>query len=209
MKPTLDPKSTALVLVDTQNDFFHADGALRRGNPQRVVGRSFVEGLIRLCDLCRQSGCLLIGTSFTVIADSQNDALVPSFLRDLGIAVVRGDFQVSKWGHQLIEEVKPVNYVVDKVGPSAFFRTELDLILRHHEVSTVLVAGLNARLSVISTAYDALSRGFHPVIVPDGSSDFAFEAFSQLTQSLEGVFDIRDTRAVAEALRTAPKAAHA
>ena len=197
---SLDPKRTALVLVDSQNDFFHADGALRRNNPQRIVGRSFVESLIRLCDVCRQRGCLLVGSSFTVIADSQNDALVPDFLRDLGISVVRGDFQAGKWGHQLIDEVKPVNYVVDKTGPSAFFRTELDLILRHHGIKTVLIAGLNARWSVVSTAYDALSNGFHPVIVPDGSADFGPAPFAQIAQSLAGVFEIGDTASVAERL---------
>ncbi len=201
MKISLDPKRTALVLVDTQNDFFHADGALRRGNPQQLVGRSFIESLMRLCDVCRKAGCLVIGSSFTVIADSQNDALVPDFLKELGIQVVRGDFQVSKWGHQLIEEVKPVNYVVDKTGPSAFFRTELDLILRHHGINTVLIAGLNARLSVVSSAYDALSNGFHPVIVQDGSADFAPEAFKQLMLALEGVLDIRDTETITGELR--------
>ena len=200
MNSPLNPRHTALVLVDAQNDFYHGDGALRRSHPDQVVGRPYVESLIRLCDLCRQRGCLIIAGSFTVIANSQHDALVPQFIKDLGISVVRGDFQVGKWGHQLIEEVRPVNYVVDKTGPSAFFRTELDLILRHHNISTVLIAGLNARLSVVSTAYDALSHGFQPIIAQDGSSDFANDRFTSMIESLRGVFDIRATDAIAKRL---------
>lgn len=198
---SLNPTRTALILVDTQYDYFHADGALARNGFQLQAGRSFIETLIRLCDTCRLSGSLLIGSSFTIIADTQNDALVPAFMRSQGINIVRGDFQVSKWGHQLIEEVKPVNYVVDKTGPSAFFRTELDIILRHHNIESVLIAGLNGRLSAVATAYDALSLGLHPVLVSDGSIDYDLEAHKQLMRALDGVFDIRTTAEVVEALK--------
>jgi len=200
MKELINPSRTALVLVDVQNDFFHADGALRRSGVDLAANRSFVESLMRLCDGAREAGLLLIGSSFTLIADTQNDALVPRFLHDLGVKLLRGDFQVSKWGHQLIEEVLPVHYIVDKTGPSAFFRTELDLILRHRDIDTVIVAGLNATRSVVATAYDALSLGLQPIIASDGSADYDAKASEQLMGALGSVFDIRSVREVLDAL---------
>lgn len=201
MTTTLDPTRTALLLVDAQNDYFHADGAYRRNDRQLMAGRSFLETLIKLCDACRDGGLKLVGCGFTIIADTQNAPLVPTFVQRQGITTLRGDFQAGKWGHQLIEEVKPVDYLIDKTGPSAFFRTELDIILRHCGLDTVLIAGLNSRRSVVATAYDALSRGLRPVIVADGSTDFDLEAHRQLMTGLQGVFEIRETATVLESLR--------
>ena len=203
MNTHLDPSRTALLLVDAQNDYFHADGAYQRNGRHLAAGRSFIETLIRLCDSCRAAGVASVGCSFTLIADTQNAPLVPDFIKRQGINTLRGDFQVGKWGHNLIEEVKPVTYVVDKTGPSAFFRTALDVILRQRGVDTVLIAGLNSRRSVVATAYDALSRGLHPVIVSDGSTDFEPSAHQQLVDALDGVFEVRKTAEVVTALGVA------
>ena len=200
MTTNLHPDRTALVLVDTQNDYFHADGALRRNGRQLSGGRSYIEKLIKLCDTGRLAGLTLVGCAFTIIADTQNAPLVPAFVKRQGITTLRGDFQAGKWGHSLIEEVKPVNYIVDKTGPSAFFRTELDIILRDRGIDTVLIAGLNSRRSAVATAYDALSRGLRPVLVSDACTDFESPAHDLLMSALEGVFEIETTAAVLGAL---------
>lgn len=206
MNPALHPARTALLLVDTQNDYFHADGALRRNGRQITAGRSYIETLIKLCDTARLAGVTLIGCQLTIIADTQNDPLVPAFLKRQGLATVRGDFQVGKWGHNLIEEVKPVHYEVDKTGPSAFFRTELDIILRHKGIDTVMIAGLNSRFSAVATAYDAMSRGLRAVLVSDSSVDYDVEAHTALMSSLKGVFDVRTTAEVLGSLKATASA---
>ena len=197
----IDPRRSALLLLDLQNDFFHADGAMRRSGLEFSAARSLVESLIRLSDDCREAGMLLVGSAFTIIADTQNDALIPLFVRDLGVNLVRGDFQVSKWGHQLIEEVQPVHYIVDKTGPSAFFRTELDVILRHRGVDNVFLAGLNARRSVVASAFDAMGLGLKPIIVKDCSADFDAERSELLLNALEGVFELTTSTELSEWLK--------
>lgn len=193
MKHRLDPARTALVLVDAQNDFYHAEGALARGGFDLARRRPFAEATIRLCNGCREAGMLLVGSAFTLISDTAGEALVPQFLRDLEVKPVRGDFQVSKWGHQLMQEIQPVHYIVDKTGPSAFFRTELDLILRHRGIDSVVVAGLNSTRSVVATAYDALSLGGRPVIARDACADYDDRAHTGIMDALEGVLDVRET----------------
>ena len=201
MKHSLDPSKTALILVDVQNDFYHADGALKRSGFSLDVGRSFIESLIKLSNCAREEGVLLVGSTFTLIADTQNDALVPLFISDLVVKLLRGDFQVSKWGHQIIEEVRPVHYVVDKTGPSAFFRTELDIILRHRNIENILIAGLNGTRSAIATAYDAMSLGVKPTIVSDCTTDFDLEGYNKLIESIGGVFDVRTCNEVLGSLK--------
>lgn len=207
MNANLEPKKTALILVDVQNDFFHPEGALVRSGFELTKRRSFIESLIKLCDHCRDAGMLMVSSNFTLIADTKNDALIPLFLKDLGVKLVRGDFQVSKWGHQTIEEIQPVNYMMEKTGPSAFFRTELDLILRHHDIHTVVIAGLNGTRSVVATAYDALSLGLQPVVISDGSTDIDEEGHENLMNALEGVFDIRKCNDFVASLNQLIKAA--
>jgi len=207
MNPSPNPTKTALILVDVQNDFFHPEGALVRSGFDLTHRRSFIESLIKLCDACRNAGMLTVASSFTLIADTKNDALIPLFLKDLGVKLVRGDFQVSKWGHQVIEEVQPVNYVMEKTGPSAFFRTELDLILRHHDISSVVIAGLNGTRSVVATAYDALGLGLQPIVVADGSTDIDEEGHAKLMAALEGVFDVRQCKDFVASLNKAPQTA--
>ncbi len=204
MDPALHPSRTALLLVDTQHDYFHADGALRRNGRQISAGRSYIETLIKLCDTTRLAGVTLIGCQFTIIADTQNEPLIPAFLALQGLSTNRGDFQVGKWGHNLIEEVKPVHYEVCKTGPSAFFRTELDIVLLHKGIDTVIIAGLNSRLSAVATAYDALSRGLRPIIVSDSTIDYDGEAHTALMAALTGVFDIRTTSQLLNDLRETP-----
>lgn len=201
MKATPTPKTTALVLVDVQNDFFHPEGALVRSGFDLSRRRSFIESLIKLCDAARDSGMLTVASAFTLIADTKNAALVPLFLKDLGVKLVRGDFQVSKWGHQIIQEVQPVNYVMEKTGPSAFFRTELDLILRHHNITSVIIAGLNGTRSVVATSYDALSLGLQPIIISDGSTDIDEDGHEKLMEALRGVFDIRTCKELVASLK--------
>lgn len=207
MKQPLHAARTALVLVDTQQDFYHAEGAMRRSGFELEGGRSFIESLIRLCDGAREAGVLLVGSAFTVIADTKNDALIPMFVRDMGVRLIRGDFQVSKWGHQVIEEVLPVHYVVDKTGPSAFFRTELDLIMRHRNIDTVIIAGLNSTRSVIATAYDALSLGVRPVIASDGCIDYDAAQHADIMRALDGVFEIAEVNEILASLTAKPVAA--
>ncbi|MFK8058014.1 MAG: isochorismatase family cysteine hydrolase [Saprospiraceae bacterium] len=206
MKPALNPTKTALILVDVQNDFFHPEGALVRSGFDLTRRRSFIESLIKLCDACRDSGMLMVASSFTLIADTKNAALVPLFLKDLGVKLVRGDFQVSKWGHQVIEEVQPVNYVMEKTGPSAFFRTELDLILRHHDISTVVIAGLNGTRSVVATAYDAMSLGLQPIVMSDGSTDIDEDGHVKLMEALQDVLDIRQCKELVSTLKNTAQA---
>lgn len=197
---SLSPRTTALVLTDVQNDFFHADGAARRNGLTLSKGRSYIESLMRLCEACRSAGVMSVATSFTLIADTRNDALRSPFLESFGIRLVRGDFQFGKWGHQVIEEVSPVDYVVTKTAPSAFFRTELDLILRHHGIETVLLAGLNGMRSVVASAYDAHALGLSSVIVSDATTDFDGEACDELLARLKGVLPVATTESLTEPL---------
>lgn len=62
------------------------------------------------------------------------------------------------------------DYVIVKPRFSAFFHTELDLILRRLGVDTVLLAGTTTPNCIRSTFYDALSLDYDAVVLSDCTS---------------------------------------
>lgn len=186
----LDLKTTALVLVDLQNDFFHDDGAASRSELTLENSRSFIETVMNLCDFAKSQEMLTIGLSTTLITDTNNDAIIPTFIDNIGLKVFRGDFQVTNWGHRLIEEITPVEYQINKIAPSGFFKTELDIILQSKGVKTVILAGLNSTSSLVSTAYDALNHGLNTILIEDAITDFNEKSNQELLSCMSSIFSV-------------------
>ena len=72
-------------------------------------------------------------------------------------------------GVEVIDDIAPADgdYVMEKLRFSAFFRTDLDQVLRRLGVDTVLVAGISTIWCVLLTAADAVANDFHTVILED------------------------------------------
>ncbi len=70
---------------------------------------------------------------------------------------------------EVLDELKPEkgDIVLEKKRFSAFFRTDLDLILREYGVEKVAIAGVNTHVCVLATALDAISNNFEAVILKD------------------------------------------
>lgn len=84
----------------------------------------------------------------------------------------------GSWGAEFVPglEVDPGgDLVVVKHRYSAFFGTELDLVLRARGVRTVLLAGVATNVCVESTARDAFFRDYHVVLVEDACAAYSAE----------------------------------
>ena len=108
------------------------------------------------------------------------------------------------------------DYMVLKPRFSAFFHTELDLILRRLGVRTLYLTGTTTPNCVRSTAYDGLARGFNVAVLRDATSSRSPEAQEANLADMEaagiqlihtddfaanGLLHVRDTEAeVARAL---------
>lgn len=64
-------------------------------------------------------------------------------------------------------EPKPGDYTVVKPRWSAFFQTELDLILRRLRIETVILLGTTTPNCVRTTCYDAVSLDYNVIILPE------------------------------------------
>lgn len=64
-------------------------------------------------------------------------------------------------------EPKPGDYTMVKPRWSAFFQTELDLILRRLRIETVILLGTTTPNCVRTTCYDAVSLDYNVIILPE------------------------------------------
>lgn len=73
---------------------------------------------------------------------------------------------------EYIEDIKPRpgDYLIIKKRWSAFFRTELDLLLHRLGVDTVAIIGTTTPNCIRTTAYDANSLDFEVIIIEDCTS---------------------------------------
>ena len=72
-------------------------------------------------------------------------------------------------GAEIVDEldVHDSDLVVPKRRYSAFFATDLDLLLRERDIDTVVVAGVVTNICVRSTVHDALFLGYDVLVCSD------------------------------------------
>ena len=139
----------AILVIDMLNDFVH--GVLKVERAPRIT-----PNIKRLLEHARRKGIPVIYT---------NDSHLPKVDREFKVWPEHA--VAGSWGAEVIEELRPAegDYIVRKRRYSAFYSTDLDLLLRELEVDTLILTGLVTDVCVQHTAADAFFRGYH-IIVP-------------------------------------------
>ena len=84
--------NTALVLIDVQNDFLHAEGAYARAGITCEAIAVLPASLAPVCDAVRRSGGWVVSTHFTLVPGRDAEPLISQHLRELRPFLSRGDF---------------------------------------------------------------------------------------------------------------------
>ena len=85
-------------------------------------------------------------------------------------AILReGGLRVDTWGYEILADLdpRPEDWYVEKNRLSAFFQTNLELVLRGLDAETVLITGVLTNQCVGATTKDALFRNFKPIVVEE------------------------------------------
>jgi nicotinamidase-related amidase len=168
----VDPKTTALIIVDMQNDFVKEGGALVVGDAEKTIPQ-----IKRLLDLAHRRGTPVFYTQDT---HDPGDPEFPIW----GQHVLR-----DSWGWQIVEELAPKSgdRVIQKLRYDGFFGTSLDHELRLRNIATVIVCGTVANICVLHTAGSAALRGYKVILPIDAISaiaPFDFQATIRQTSFL-------------------------
>ena len=160
----LVPGRTALVVIDPQNDFLHPDGWYAASGIDIAHMRRTIEPTAALVAAARSRNIPVIWTRHGF--RDERDAGV--FLR-LRPFLKEGGLRQGTWGYEVIDDVGPRgdDWFVEKNRLSAFYNTNLELILRSLNAETVLFAGVLTNQCVAASSKDANFRDFKPIVVSD------------------------------------------
>lgn len=192
----MNKDKTALLLVDLQNDILHANGAYGRAKIHLEQRRTFFEQLIKVSEAFREIKANIISANFTLIADKDHNPLISDELKKTHPFLNRGDFQHGKWGHQLIDELAPANYVVNKIAPSAFYMSHLDWLLKKLGIQTLLIGGIKTNESVAATLLDARTHGYKTILLEDGCADFDAGVHAVTIDALRHITEVKSCKEV-------------
>jgi len=194
---TLERSRTCLVVVDLMYATGHPDYGLGRllreqgrlGDAsyrfERIAER-VVPNTLRLLAWAREHGMRRIFLTYGSEVSDYSD-LSPQIF-ELCRATRNG---VGNREHELLDELErqPDERVVNKITPSAFNSSPLELILRTYGCDTALFTGVSTNMCVEGTLRDASDRGFSCVLVEDAcgaDSDEYHAASCTVIQRLYG-----------------------
>jgi len=157
----VDPKDTALVLIDMQFDFLEPTGRVGQHYPDLTSVRSGMDGCEKLLGLCRDAGFIIAhsrshryGTlvrSELVGTDDEGYELHPRF------RAREGEIVVDKWTY------------------GAFASTHLERELMAKGVRRILLCGVLTNVCVFATASQAVDRLIPVCLVEDACAAFNFD----------------------------------
>ena len=164
----IDPKTTALIILDMQNDVVHpkgkfaGSGAPLHAQKQRTVAniksiaaaaRAKGMPVIHIHMLCPPGTGLLNAPLFQGVAS--DEACLP-----------------GTWGAAAVDGLKPVkgDIVVEKQRMSGFSSTTLDSKLRGVGAKKVVITGAWTNFSVEHTSRDGADLGYEIAVVTDGTA---------------------------------------
>jgi ureidoacrylate peracid hydrolase len=160
----LASRRTALVVIDMQNDFLHEDGWYARSGIDVSHMQAAIEPTRMLVAEARARGVPVVWTRHGF-----RDARDAGVFMRLRPFLAEGGLRQGSWGYEILEGLGATadDWYVEKSRLSAFYNTNLELVLRSLEAETVLVAGVLTNQCVAATSKDANFRDFKPIVVRD------------------------------------------
>jgi nicotinamidase-related amidase len=168
----LDPRKTAVVIIDMQNDVVHPDGVW--GGPSGAAAHSAeqdaVAHIAQITDAARAAGSRVFFVHHAPsvgAADDADSAQNAGLWRDTretgGLS--------SEWGRAPIDGCVPQagDTVLSKQRGNAFTSTSLDVKLRGLGVEKVILLGAWTNMAVESTARVGADIGYEMAIVSDAT----------------------------------------
>jgi ureidoacrylate peracid hydrolase len=181
----LDVETTAVIVVDMQNDFGSEGGMFHRAGLDISKIQAAVAPIGRVLNGARSVGIkvLYLKMGFPADLSMMGPADAPNRVRHLqfgvGQEVTIPEGGVGRvlirdtWGTDIVDELSPQpgDTVLYKHRFSGFFETELHDWLKSHSIRQLVVVGCTTSVCVESTVRDAFFRDYQAVVLADCTAE--------------------------------------
>ena len=171
MARPLDIQRAALLLIDTQRDLLHDEGALARGGMREVAAEDvpvLVDKWNRLAADVSRTGRPVIWVTTAFRPDYTDYGTADQWIERR--KSLPGGFLVEgSWGADLMDGLEPADtdYFLVKKGNAAFVGTHLDRLLTNLGVDQCVIAGGSVDDSILETVRTAGILGYQTFVVDD------------------------------------------
>ena len=191
--PPLDPKQTAVVVVDMINwQVTRGKGMLgpmeKEGIPVDYiverVNKTVVPNLQHLFAVCRETGAKIVYLRAGCFQPDFSDSIGPfrEIMRETG--AVEGS-----WACEVIDPLRPEPGDVSllKTGSGGFGTSNLDIHLRNMGIKNVLYTGVITNGCVLLSLATGFDLGYHGYLVSDTTATFS-QRWQDLTEEIVSVY---------------------
>lgn len=173
---TIDPSTTALVLIEYQNDFTSEGGVLHDAVAEVMDKTDMLANTARLAEAARAAGWTIMHAPIT-FAPGYGE--LGSHPYGILAGVVDGNaFVKGEWGAQIVDELAPREgdiVIEGKRGLDTFASTNLDFILRSKGITTLVLGGFLTNCCVESTMRSGYEHGYEVLTLTDAVAATSLE----------------------------------
>lgn len=205
---------TALMIIDMQNDFCSPGGFGEKLGNDITRTKEIIPVIREVLVTCRERRMLIIHTReghLPDLSDCPKSKWKRSKLQGAGIGdqgpmgrlLVRGEK-----GHAIVPELTPLEneWVIDKPGKGAFFRTNLHERLQEAGIESLILTGVTTHVCVHTTLREANDRGYECLVLEDATAAFDLadhEAAIRMVHQQGGIFGwVSDSKSLIHGLKS-------
>jgi len=164
----MDPKTTALVLIEYQNDFTSEGGTLHGAVKPVMDSTNMLANTKDVAAKVRAAGGTVVHAPIEFVEGYGEISPEPYGI--LKGVVDSKSFIKGTWGAAIVDDLTPEKndiVVEGKRGLDAFASTNLDFILRSRGITSIALGGFLTNCCVESTMRTAYERGYNVITLKD------------------------------------------
>lgn len=157
---------TAFIAADFNNDCCAKNGKIA-GSYKMQEDRKTIKNTQAALQASRNAGVYVVHIAHeTRPIPATVDETFPNIF---AIIKSQGALVEGTWGSEIVPELAPASgeAVVIKRAISGFYGTDLDRILRTHDVNTLVVTGVITNFAVEGLVREGVDRGYHVIVLED------------------------------------------
>lgn len=165
---TLDPKTTAILLIEYQNEFATKGGVLHDAVAGVMEETKMLANTMNVVAAARKKGVTIMHAPIT-FAEGYGELTSQPYGILKGVVDGKAFIQGS-WGAKIVDDLTPVKgdiVIEGKRGLDTFASTNLDFILRSKGIKTLILGGFLTNCCVESTMRTAYEHGFDVITLTD------------------------------------------
>ncbi|MDX6221334.1 MAG: ureidoacrylate peracid hydrolase [Frankiales bacterium] len=164
----IDPSTTAVVLIEYQNDFTSDGGVLHPAVMEVMDKTEMLANTQRVVDSARAAGATVMHAPISFAAGYNELSKHPYGILK---GVVDGNaFVKGSWGAAIVDQLAPQGgdiVIEGKRGLDTFASTNLDFILRSKGITTLVLGGFLTNCCVESTMRTGYEHGYQVITLTD------------------------------------------